>query len=63
VGAEELETTVVASNLESELGAVTRRRVTVDGTELLLGAPQRADGKRRPDEAAGARRYRRVDGR
>lgn len=63
VGAEELETTVVASNLESEIGAVTRRRVTVDGTELSLGAPQRADGKRRPDEAAGARRYRRVDGR
>jgi hypothetical protein len=63
VSAEEVETTVVASNLESEVGAVARRRVTVDATELWLGAPQRGDGKRRPDEAAGARRFRRVDGR
>lgn len=61
--AAELETTVIASNLDSEVGAVLRRRITVDATELVLGAPQRAGAKRQADEAGGSRRFRRVGGR
>lgn len=59
VGAEELETTVVASDLDVQLGSVSRKRVAVDATDLALTvAPD--DAKARPGEAGGVTRFKRV---
>jgi hypothetical protein len=57
----ELELTTVDSNLASQVGTVSRRRVRVDATDLALVVEARRESGRRLDDVV--TRFRRVAGR
>jgi hypothetical protein len=60
LGADEIEMTIVDSNLP-QVGAVSRKRVSVDGTDLALAVEVRVEGRRRLDDVV--TRFRRIAGR